>query len=106
MRLYPILDAPGSPPSVGPGLRGVAIHWVASGPPTSKRKKFAPLIPEPGWQVRLVPFRALTPDGHDRPPATVTEIERMARNAYAITAAHHPIPSDATVYYEVGGWER
>lgn len=107
MKLFPVSDRdPHGPPPVGPSLRGVAIHWVAAvTPPVSRRgRKFAPRVPERTWLVRRVPFAALTPDGADRVPASEDEARRMVRHAYAIVAVHHPIPSDADVYYEVGTW--
>lgn len=109
MRLLPLFQGirktPGAPPSVGPELRGVAIHWVGVGAPVSREgRRFRPFVPEPSWRVSLVPFRALTLNGADQPPATVVEREQMVRHAYAITAAQHSISSSSTVYYEVGTW--
>lgn len=103
MKLLPI-GIPGGPPSVGPTLRGVAIHWAAyvSPPPSALGRKLTPLIPEPAWQVRQIPFRVLTLTGADRPPATTVETERMIRHAATLTAVQHAIPANSPVYYEVG----
>lgn len=104
MRLLPI-GAPGSPPSVGPKLRGIAIHWLAPGAPVSANgQKFRPTLPELSWHVSNVGFRALTIDGSDLPPKTTVEQNRMVHHACAIVAVQNPIPSDSPLYYEVGTW--
>ena len=104
MRLLPI-GGPGSPPSVGPNLRGIAIHWLAPGAPVSENgQKFRPTLPELSWHVCTIAFPSLTLDHADRPPQTSVEQNRMVHHACAIVAVQNPIPSDSPLYYEVGTW--
>lgn len=104
MRLFPI-GTPGSPPSVGAQLRGVAIHWLAPAAPVSADgQKFRPQLPEASWHVSTVPFDALTLDGSARAPRTTVEQNRMVHRACAIVSVQNPIPSTSPLYYEVGTW--
>lgn len=92
-----------APSSLGEHFRGVAIHWQELALPTSKRRRqVAPTVPVPTWRVQVIRFRSLTLDQADRAPESEVELQHYVRHAYAIAAVSHPIPSSATVYYEVG----
>ncbi len=83
------------------GMPGLTIHWWEPEPtvPSRRRHKLPSVGPTPRY-VR-VPFSALRDDRRDLPPSTTAEARRYALLAYAVVAAHHPIPSDADVRYEV-----
>lgn len=100
-------------------LVGIAVHWrapVETMPETMpaptrrrrSRKSTAPasdvmLVPATAvpWLVQRIAFHAVSASGESVPPRDADELLRYVRAAYVFTACHHPIPSDADVYYEV-----
>lgn len=84
------LDVDNPPDGLTPqlGMRGVAIHWLPAGEGAV-------------WSVQRVAFHSVSPSKADVPPSNVDEQVRYVRQAYALVAALHPVPSDAEIVYEV-----
>lgn len=99
--IRPLGEAPDPPSSVFEGGgRGVAIHWSTPGtvdPKPKRRKRSQGRV----WASQAIRFRVLRGGDDDRAPQNDAEARRMILQAYVFAASHHPIPSDAPIYYEV-----
>jgi hypothetical protein len=86
-----------------PEPRRVTIYWPEAVQTKVPRGKSGRLtaVKQTVWRSHSFVFAALRDDGDGSPPRNDDDVVRMALRAYALAASHSPIPSDATVLYEV-----
>lgn len=86
-----------------PEPRRVTIFWpevVEAKVPRGKSGRLT-AVRQTVWRSHSFVFAALRDNGDPSPPWNDHDVIAMVLRAYALAASHSPIPSDATVLYEV-----